>query len=234
MKHSATQTLYSHWRSLRGERRTPDRNDLDPTAIRTVLSYTFMLEVDKGQPLSRDYPIRLSGTRLDALFGQDLKGTSFISLWRGIDQTQMRLLIADVMDDACPALVGSRGAPSGCADVALELVLLPLRHAGRTHARILCCLSPAATPAWIGLQPAEPLTLVSWRMLHDTAARAIAPQFGAPSPSDLPPGRRTGRGHLVVHEGGKGRDVCEEQLAQSPFNTAGAKSFDSRLSIRHL
>ena len=64
---------------MRGARSAPERSEIDPAAIRGVLADTFILEVD----ISRRYPVRIAGTRTNALFLRELKGGGFLDLWQG-------------------------------------------------------------------------------------------------------------------------------------------------------
>jgi hypothetical protein len=187
MKQAATQELYSYWNGLRGERLSPERGEIDPTAIRGILADTFMLEVDAA----RDYPFRLCGTRFNALFLADLKGRSFHSLWAEANRRDIAAMLAHVCDHAAAIVAAVSAAPRQRAPIDLELLLLPVRHHGKTHARILGCLVPAQLPTWIGLLPADFLALRGFRTLTHRCK-------GAPIASaNLPPRRHR---HLFVHQ----------------------------------
>ena len=75
-------------------------------------------------------------------------------------------------------------------------LLLPLRHNGKTHARILGCITSAAREPWFGLIAAEKLVLHSMRVLG-VGADVLAPPWPEAFPTPL--GRR---GHLTVYAGG--------------------------------
>jgi hypothetical protein len=77
----------------------------------------------------------------------------------------------------------------------LEMVLLPLRHRGKPHARVLGALSPAAAPIWLGFNPVTALSTVSLRVIWPSG-RAAAPGFGAADPHER-------RRRFVVHDGGR-------------------------------
>lgn len=196
MRHSATQALYAYWDTIRGDRSAPERSEVDPTAIRGILADIFMLEVDaQGR-----YPFRLAGTRICALFGRELKDQSFAALWDGPDGGPGRegeALVRTVCDEAQGAVAGVLGASAGDHRIDLEMLLLPLRHHGKTHARVLGCLSPARLPAWFGLKPVDRLVLRSFRVIRERRVRAPAQ---AAAPASLVAQRR---GHLRVLEGGR-------------------------------
>ena len=77
MKHAASRELYAYWEERRGTRPAPERAEIEPGAIRGVLSDAFILALDG----SAGHPVRLAGTRVCALFGRELKGESFLDLW---------------------------------------------------------------------------------------------------------------------------------------------------------
>jgi len=193
MKHATTRELYSYWSRLRADRAAPERGDIEPAAIRGVLADTFILEIDE----ERSCPLRVVGARVSALFARELKGEAFSSLWRQEDRGALLALIAAVLDDAAPTIAGGIGRPRGSPGVELEMVLLPLRHYGRTHARILGAISLGSTPSWLGLLPVEPLVMTSLRILGAGGERA--PSYGQAWTLDEP----VRRGHLLVHSGGR-------------------------------
>ncbi len=200
MKLAASRELHSYWNLLRGGRSAPERSEIDPSAIRGVLADTFILEVDSF----KRYPFRIAGTRTNSLFARELKGGAFLDLWQESEQAEIAAIVASVADEAIAVLAGVATRPEGLQPLDLELLLLPLRHHGRTHARILGGLSPASLPSWIGLFPAAPMTLLSLRVLgraENDAARqpsspardehAAAADFGRMPQFDR-------RGHLFV------------------------------------
>src|ERR1700722_1992480 len=150
VKLAASRELYSYWNLLRGERRAPERSEIDPGAIRGVLADTFILEVD----FTKRYPLRIAGTRTSALFLRELKGAAFLDLWQTADQAEIAALLAGLTDEATAVLAGASAGPSGLRPLELELLLLPLRHRGNTHSRVLGACTPTSLPSWIGLLPA--------------------------------------------------------------------------------
>ncbi len=200
MKHPATQALYAYWDSIRGDRLAPERSEIDPTAIRHLLADTFMLEVDTHGR----HPFRLAGTRVCALFGRELKDESFAALWlsaEGTDGREGDALVRTVCDEAQGAVAGVLGASAGAHAIEIEMLLLPLRHGGKTHARVLGCLSPAVVPTWFGVQPIDRLELRSFRVIR---GRVQAPALGQAAPAlPAPSVVAQRRGHLRVFDGGR-------------------------------
>ena len=188
--------LFSYWDSLRGERAAPERGEIEPGEIRHILADTFMLEI--GAERRADF--RLGGTHLCALFGRELKGEPLHGLWPAEAQEEMLHLIDIVTDETAGLVVGVVGATNDKATIDLEMVLLPLRHNGKTHARVIGAMSPAMLPPWIGLHPVTHLRTVSHRVIWPSGRPAAAPPPGGVVGAGSVIGTRRG---LVVHRGGR-------------------------------
>ena len=193
MKLAASQQLYAYWNELRGARSAPERNDIDPGAIRGILADTFILEFD-GR---RDFPMRVVGTRTSALFLRELRGAPFLDLWRAEDRDETRAILASVADEAQPFLIGAVGTPLGFAPVEVEALLLPLRHHGDTHARVLGCCAPNSAPHWLGLVAVASLGLLTLRALAESERGLRERPRGPAEPRDFGRAPRVlRRGHL--------------------------------------
>ena len=194
MRQAATRELFFYWDRLRKGRAAPERAEIDPAAIRNVLADTFLLEIDSGCT----FPIRLSGTRLNALWLSEQKGRSFLDLFADGERRDVMALILTVLDGPHAVIAGVSAAPQGREAMDLELLLLPLRHNGKTHARVLGCITAAAREPWFGLIAAERLVLQSMRVIGPGGPEdALGPH--RPEPIQTPLGRR---GHLTVYAGG--------------------------------
>jgi hypothetical protein len=202
MRQAATQELYSYWNKLRGARLSPERAEIDPAEIRHILADTMILEVDE----ERQFPVRISGTRLNALFLSEQKGSAFVNLFAPEEREAVSEMILAVIEGARPIVAGLSAAPEGGDAATLELVLLPLRHRGKTHSRILGALTPTAIPAWLGLRQVECLKLVAMRFIDDGVLGPDVPLLHkrAPqSPAELAKGAKTRRRSFFVIPGGR-------------------------------
>jgi hypothetical protein len=191
MKHPSSRELFQYWTTLRGWRRAPERDEIDPGALRKVLGDSFVLTFDDRE----GHPIRLAGTRLCGLFCRELKGTPFVRLWDEESRPLLRSLVAGVADEAAGIVVGASGLTAGEPPLPLEMVLLPLAHRASLHARLLGVLAPLQTPYWLGIERVTAMRIGTFRNLVPRAAPSLVP---APDPE-----RR--RARLVVLEGGRGR-----------------------------
>jgi hypothetical protein len=186
MKHAASRTLFAHWDAVRGERASPERNQIDPGAIRHILADTFILEAGVNDTAV----FRLAGTRLCALFRRELRGHPFEKLWPARGTPEARRSIDIVMNEAAGLVSGLVGATPEGATINLEMILLPLRLCGRTRALALGTLSPGMTPAWLGFHPVTHLDIVSQRVIQTSRLRVGVRLPQRPS-------------QFVVHHGGR-------------------------------
>jgi hypothetical protein len=189
MKHAASRELYAYWQELRGRRPAPERAEIEPGAIRGILSEAFILTLDR----TAGYPFRLAGTRVCALFGREIKGESFLQLWdQASRQTVVDLL--SVLADEWVGTVAGVTAQNASGELAeLELLLLPLSATRPSLARAIGVLAPLKAPKWIGTNPIGPLTLGSRRHVGAAVEKGLLPRFLTP---------RSRRG-FVVYDGGR-------------------------------
>ena len=195
MKQHRTEHLQRYWDTLRGRRAAPERNDIDPGEIRNLLPDVFILDFD----LHRIPSIRLAGTRLCSLFGREIGGNAFCSLFVDKEQLEILHLVQRAANDENPLLAG---VEAQCADgtlLAHDLLLLPLRHRGMRSQRMLGMLS-AAKELPVFAPVAVSLALVAYNAAdQETRRRALR------TPSlqvGIPPAQIMARkGHLVLIDG---------------------------------
>ena len=187
MKHAASRELYAYWEDRRGQRLAPERADIEPGAIRTALSDTFILELDAAD----GHSFRLAGTRVCALFGRELKGESFVDLWSLTCRGPIADLLAIAADESVGTVAGVSAQSTTGDSVDLELLLLPLGIRRPRLARTIGVLAPIRPPQWLGAGAIGALTLGSRRHVGETARVRLLPRFMAP------------RRGLVVHQGGR-------------------------------
>jgi len=195
MKHATTRMIFSYWDALRGERAAPERGEIEPGEIRHILADTFILEVTGP----RSAAIRLAGTRICAFFARELRGEAFERLWQEESNRDIGGAMETVLDETAGVVAGLSAVTDEGASVDFEMILLPLRHRGKPHARILGALSPSVVPPWIGLYPVRHLTTSTLCVL-----------WPAGRPSKLVRGDHDGsaierRRRFVIHSGGRSR-----------------------------
>jgi hypothetical protein len=169
MKTDSCRRLYEYWNQRRGSRAAPEREELEPGAIRQLLADSFVVAVD---PVA-GHPLRLAGTRMCALFCREIKGLPFGVLFASECRDEIRDLVEIIAHELTPVVAGVTGRPGlGLPAADLELLLLPLYHRGRSDARLLGMLSPLAVPYWIGTHAVAGLELGPLRHLNATPSSA--------------------------------------------------------------
>ena len=191
MQLAISMELYAYWNALRAGRSAPERNDIEPGAIRGILADTFVLDFDK----ENGFPFRIAGSRANALFLTELRGLSFLLLWREADRQKIKSIIQRVANEAEPILLCAEAEPPGLAPLQIETTLLPLRHHGSTHSRVLGCIAANAPPHWLGLIGAGPP--ISTSPLDSGQPPASAGTSPAAERGFTGPNAQTRRGHLL-------------------------------------
>ena len=79
--------LYDHWHALRGRRAMPAREDIDPLAMKELLGWLLLIDVERA-PLR--FRFRLVGTEIVAVRGRDLTGR-YLDEAVGADDIILRL-----------------------------------------------------------------------------------------------------------------------------------------------
>lgn len=215
MQKTSTRTLYDYWNTLRGARSAPDRRDIDPTRIRAALANTFILELND----ENEFSFRLAGSHLCTAYARELKARSFTKLWDNKDRDAVETLIRAVTEDHAVALVTFQGMTAIHTKASFETILLPLRHNGTTHSRMLGGMTALDEPYWLGAQPIIEQRITGLRLIwpddvslpdlrNDIEAVVNAPTFSDGSPPAPMPAMVYGRSarryaHLAVIDGGR-------------------------------
>ena len=93
-------------------------------------------------------------------------GAPFLKIWRNTDQPRINAILQTAADHEAPCLLLAEACPAGGAPIEIEVTLLPLRHQGATHARMLGSLSVRGVFDWLGLIASGPTTLKAWSGLE--------------------------------------------------------------------
>jgi len=121
MKHRNSHFAVGYWSRIRQGRETPDQSDIDPKALKRVLSSVFLLDARSGH-----LTYRLAGTTLCERHGGELRGRDFLHQW----DTDSRIKISDLLQKSLrarvPACLTSIGATSDCHMIEIETVLMPI------------------------------------------------------------------------------------------------------------
>jgi len=158
MKHPSTSAYFAYWDGKRGSERAPDRGAIEPGEVRDLLGDIFVLSYDTNA----GFPFRVAGTRVCALFGRDLKDTSFLSLFSGESRREMEDIATVVAEETLGALAGVTAATPSGGRAHLELLLLPFN----TRAHMPISMTGLLVPFETNLGLLGELELTSHRYLH--------------------------------------------------------------------
>ena len=210
MKQDGSIALFQYWNRLRHGRPAPKRTEIEPADIKTLLADTFILERDTRS----EAVFRLAGTRLCAVFGRELKGFSFPSLWQDKDRRLIGRLAHGVFESANVVVIVFEGISGNQRSNQFEMIVLPL-DGGADNQRCLGAVSAVEKPFWLGADPIVETRIESVRVVDPDREPVFLknrPAIGVPalSPSELPSVRdRATAGsrrirHLLVLDGGRG------------------------------
>jgi hypothetical protein len=198
MKHKNSHLLVGYWSRLRRGRELPDQTDIDPRAIKRLLSHVFILDA-----LSPVRPIyRLAGTGLCERFGFELKGTGFFSHWEGQSSLALGSLLKQSLNLRQPLCLSSVGATADCGMVEIETILAPVSFNGGEPTRFIGLFQMLSDVGQLAGRPIAFQRLAASKLVREdeplTAFDAPPPPF---PPGDLARSRsKTPHLRLVVNQ----------------------------------
>jgi hypothetical protein len=204
MKQKSLQTLFGYWNEVRAGRLAPQRLEIEPSRIASILSETLMLErIDAAT-----YQYRLAGTRLCEMFGSELRGKNLLDGWSEEDRRVLVRTLAAVCEQGAVAVLGFEGASEGRHRLEIEAILLPLLHAGQKITRIIGAMSATSAPHWLESEPLRTRRLLRHELIWpDGRPHAVAERLGRQAP--FLPARaqmrivKTGLRQFRVFDGGR-------------------------------
>lgn len=160
MQHSVTLDLYEYWIALKGQRYAPQRHEVEPNGIRSLLSNTFVLETD---PLEGTH-FRLAGTDICTLIGRDLKQSDFFKLWGDHGRETLESSVRILRDNSAGIFATWTGHTARYHKTQGEMLMLPMIHDGLTS-RVLGSFVASERPYWQGTFPITTLDLSDIRVI---------------------------------------------------------------------
>lgn len=211
MRHDGSIELFQYWNGLRNGRPAPKRTEIEPSDIRSLLADTFILERDaRGEAI-----FRLAGTRLCAIYGRELKGFAFASLWKEKDQRLIARLAFSAFEMKSVVVITFSGLSRGKRSNPFELLLLPL-DGGSESPRCMGIVSAGARPFWLGADPVREAQIEAVRVVDPDrepvflrnrapiSVPGLVPTVSALRQTGTAPGSGRRIRHLVVLDGGRG------------------------------
>jgi hypothetical protein len=183
MKHKNSHLLVGYWSRLRKGREVPDQTDIDPRAIKRLLSYTFILDYENpARPL-----YRLAGTALCERFGCELKGTSFLAHWESQSTLPLVSLLRQAMASRQPVCLSSVAATMENGMVELETVLTPVSMNGNEPNRFFGMVQMLGDPAPLMGRTIAYERLVGSLLIQEEEPFGEEDRDGRPPPPPPPP-----------------------------------------------
>ncbi len=163
MKHKNSHLLVGYWSRLRKGRDVPDQTDIDPRAIKRMLSHVFILDaINPARPI-----YRLAGTGLCERFGMELKGTAFLANWEGQSGIALGSLLKQALKARKPVCLSSIGATAECGMVELETILAPITFDGGEPVRFIGFTQVLSDAALLAGRPIAFQRLVASQLVRE-------------------------------------------------------------------
>jgi hypothetical protein len=204
MQESVSQTLYSYWDNLRGNRIAPKRFEIEPSCISGNLPDTFILERLSPSTLR----FRLAGTRISEAFGIDFRGVNLFQLFDDGDARIIERQVAMSASGGAVCVFQITAGNGNGLSTDFELLILPLTHTRNTIDRFLGALTPLSKPHWLGTVALTQRKLISHEIVWPDGIPL--PAESSQPPAIMPAIRearivRSDRRQFRVYEGGLGR-----------------------------
>ena len=178
MQEAVSQSLFSYWDALRGNRPAPKRFEIEPSRIANNLPDTFILE----RVNYTNARFRLAGTRITDALGMELRGKNLFELFDVEDgrtlQRKMELIVSQ-----CAVGLFRVSAENGSAlSTTFEVLILPLTHTSDSVDRFLGSVTSISKPDWLGSVPLTRRKLVHHEIIWPNRARMGEDANPAPPP----------------------------------------------------
>src|SRR5580693_4559008 len=196
MKHKNSHLLVGYWSRLRAGRDVPDQTDIDPRALKRLLSYTFILDCEN--PARPVY--RLAGTSLCERFGFELKGTSFLAHWEAQSGLSLGQLLRQSLKTGQPVCLSSIAATADNGMVELETILTPVSFNGGEATRFFGLVQMLSDPTPLLGRAIDYERLIGSQLIQEDEP---LPGYSQNPPPPAPPTRSHPRApwlRLVVSE----------------------------------
>lgn len=180
MKHRNSHLLVGYWSRLRKGRDVPDQTEIDPRAIKRMLSYVFILEAtDPARPV-----YRLAGTTLCDRFGHELKGTNYLTHWESQSRGALTALLRQALITKQPVCISSIGSSADCGMVEMETVLAPVTFGDAAPTRFIGMVQVLGDVTQLGGRPIAFERLVGSQIVYEDEPLST---FDGPPPPPPPP-----------------------------------------------
>jgi hypothetical protein len=202
MKEAANKSLYAYWNALRGDRKAPQRLEIEPSRIASHLPDTFILErID-----SATLVFRLAGSRVVEAMGAELRGKNFFELFDARDFEALRDDIDTVTESGAVSVFMMSADNADGFQAQFEIIVMPLVHMGDRIERFIGAVVAIDRPNWLGSVTIPNRRLAGRELVWPPGAKTypIAVRGRSVPPALKGPSRifRSKRLQLRVYDGG--------------------------------
>jgi hypothetical protein len=194
--HPGSRQLFRQWEMLRAERACPTREEFDFAALKLVMPDMVVIDRDY---LRDSFKYRLAGTRVCALFNQNLTAGNVMNGWDLFESDVMSRHLLTVVNQQQPAVVRMRLTTDRDQVIATELIALPTQMRESHRIQIIGGLFPFRAAHTLGHTAIVRRELVSARVIwteHQEPLQRLEPERAAP------PDRNAQRNFQLI-DGGK-------------------------------
>lgn len=207
MQTVVSQSLFSYWNALRGNRPAPKRFEIEPARIANSLPDTFILE----RINHKNARFRLAGTRITEALGIELRGRNLFELFEAADATTLQNEIQTITEHCGVGLFHISAGNDDGTSTRFEVLVLPLTHMHDSVDRFLGSFAAIDQPCWLGAAPLTKRKLINSEIMWPD---------GAPSAGDnkqmlLQPVLRTRREARIVRADWRQFRVYDGGLSQA-------------------
>ena len=128
----AHEDLFGYWAKLKasGAGRLPGRRHIHPADFKRQLPSISLIDVRRGTDGSRDYRLRLAGTDLYGVYGQEITGKGLAEVFQGEARTYWTGGLDELVDTGKPAVGVHSLAWRGVGHLSILWLRLPLASDG--------------------------------------------------------------------------------------------------------
>lgn len=146
MQQQTSISLYQYWDEVRRGRIAPNRFEIEPSDISSLLADTFIIDCSGAS----SYRFRLAGTQICEHLGRELRGTDLLDLWGNDDRDALESLLYGVVQDASVGVARFDAIADTSRRAQFELTAMPLQHSSPSVNRILGSITAIDPPYWLG------------------------------------------------------------------------------------
>jgi hypothetical protein len=136
--HPATRTLFRYWEGLRSEQPYPSRLQINLKVLKPVIASLAVLERDF---VHNTFKYRLAGTDVEKLFCENLSGRDVLKDWDDFEATLLKRSLDLAASRFQPSLVKMRLKTFENAELAAEMIALPVEQRGTSRVQLICAIN---------------------------------------------------------------------------------------------